>query len=209
MGRNARISFVNSLFMENYAETRRLQRKGRVTMGRHTRSRAKIWTDKYGDECLHLGNYCQLAGCTIVLGGNHGPDRVTTYPLRIWLGLEGAGQDGCPVPTGDTIIGSDVWACENSLILPGVTIGDGAIVAAGAVVTKDVPPYAMVGGNPAELIRFRFSEAQREALLDIRWWDWPDEKVLASLRWLCTEDVDAFIEYARGEQAVPSRSQVP
>jgi hypothetical protein len=109
--------------------------------------------------------------------------------------------DDYPVPTGDTIVGSDVWTMENCLILAGVKLGDGAFVAAGSVVTKDVPPYAIVGGNPAKLIRYRFSEEQIAALLEIRWWDWPEDKVRAAVPYLESEDVDEFIEYARGEQA--------
>jgi hypothetical protein len=131
---------------------------------------------------------------------------VTTYPVRINMGLDG-NHDDWPVPTGDTIVGSDVWTCEHSLILPGVTIGDGAVVAGGAVVTKDVPPYAIVGGNPAEVIRYRFDERQREALLKIRWWDWPDDKVRDAAPYLESEDIDAFIAYARGEAAVPDIAQ--
>lgn len=205
--RNGRISMVNSLFIEHQAELRRLQRKGRVVLGTETDARARIWTDVHGDERLLAGNYSQLGG-TFILGGNHGPNRVTIYPMRIAWGLEGAGQDGCPVPTGDTIVGSDVWTCEGSLILPGVTIGDGAVVAAGAVVFGDVPPYAIVAGNPAKVVTYRFDEDQREALLQIRWWDWPHERVLEAVPWLCTDEVDEFIAYARGEQPVATEAGV-
>jgi tetrahydrodipicolinate N-succinyltransferase len=85
------------------------------------------------------------------------------------------------------------------VILPGVTLGDGAIVAAGAVVTTDVPPYAIVGGNPARVIKSRFDDDQIAALLQIRWWDWPDDRVRAAVSVLSSSDVDAFIAYARAE----------
>jgi carbonic anhydrase/acetyltransferase-like protein (isoleucine patch superfamily) len=107
------------------------------------------------------------------------------------------------VPTGDTIVGSDVWTCEECVILSGVTIGDGAIVGAGAVVTKDVPPYAIVGGNPARLIRYRFDERQREALLAIRWWDWPEAEVRAALPALTGGDIDDLIAYATDGMRLP------
>lgn len=149
-----------------------------------------------------MGSYTSLAG-TYILGGNHGPDRPTTYPMRINWGLEGAWEDGVPVPTGDTIVGSDVWTCEESVILSGVKIGDGAIVGAGAVVTKDVPPYAIVGGSPARLIRYRFDEEQRAALLQIRWWDWPEDAVREALPLLTGGDVDALIAYATADAFVP------
>jgi acetyltransferase-like isoleucine patch superfamily enzyme len=200
--RNLRWALINALHGEHRAELQHLKRKGRVTLGQETVFRARVWADVNGDECLRVGSYCQCAG-TFILGGNHGPNRVTTYPLRMWWGLEGARQDGVPVPTGDTILGSEVWTCEESVIVPGVKIGDGAVVAAGAVVSRDVPPFAVVGGNPAKVIRYRFTEAQREALLEIRWWDWPKERVLAAVPWLASEDVDAFIMYARGEQPEP------
>ena len=200
--RNAWRAVVGALIGAEVAELRRLQRAGRVVLGPWSYSRARIQTDVHGHERLIAGNYSGLAG-TWILGMNHGPRRVSWYPHRIHFGM-GGNYDDYPVPTGDTIVGSDVWTTENCLILAGVKIGDGAIVAAGAVVTKDVPPYAIVGGNPATLIRYRFTEEQIAALLEIRWWDWPDEKVRAAVPWLESEDIDAFIEYARGERVGPS-----
>lgn len=199
LSRNARISVANALIGEE-AGLRRLQRTGRVVLGPWSYGRPRIFADRHGRERLLVGSYTGLDG-TWILGGNHGPNRITTYPIRINLGMDGD-YDEWPVPTGDTIVGSDVWTCENCLILPGVTIGDGAVVAAGAVVTKDVPPYAIVGGNPAKVLRYRFDEAQREALLEIRWWDWPEDKIRAAVRLFESEDVDRFIEFARGASAV-------
>jgi acetyltransferase-like isoleucine patch superfamily enzyme len=198
MARNARTSVANALIGEEIAEMRRLQKTGRVVLGTWSYGRPRIVTDVHGRERLIVGNYSGLDG-TWVLGMNHGPRRVSWYPHRIHFGMEG-NYDDYPVPTGDTIVGSDVWTMENCLILAGVKIGDGAYVAAGAVVTKDVPPYAIVGGNPAKLIRYRFSEEQIAALLEIRWWDWPEERVRAAVPYLESEDVDAFIEYARGQR---------
>lgn len=207
VARNARVSVANTLLGENEAEVRRLMRAGRVVYGPFTYGFPRVWSDGFGTERLLAGSYSSLGG-TYILGGNHGPNRVTTYPHRINWGMDGAGQDGVPVPTGDTVVGSDVWTCEECVILPGVTIGDGAIVAAGAVVTKHVPPYGVVGGNPARLIRYRFSEEQITALLEIRWWDWPEEKVRAAVPRLASENVDAFIADARGEQTVASGIEV-
>jgi acetyltransferase-like isoleucine patch superfamily enzyme len=195
------VGVVNALIGVEEAEMRRLKRSGRLVIGAWTYGRPRIFADRHGRERLIAGSYTGLDG-TWVLGGNHGPNRVSTYPHRIHFGM-GGDYDSWPVPTGDTIVGSDVWTTENCLVLPGITIGDGAIVAAGAVVTRDVPPYAIVGGNPARVIRYRFSEEQIAALLEIRWWDWPEEKVRAAVPWLESEDVDAFIVYARGESAVP------
>jgi acetyltransferase-like isoleucine patch superfamily enzyme len=202
---NVRIALRNAALGELYAEMRRLQRSGRVSVGPGTYGLPRVWSDVNGHERLRAGNYSSLNG-TFVLGGGHAVDRLTTYPHRINMRLPGAGTDGFPTPTGDTIVGSDVWTAFGSLILSGVTIGDGAIVAAGAVVTKDVPPYALVGGNPAKVIRYRFDEAQREALLQIRWWDWPEERVREAVPLLAGADIDALIAFARDEPGAPSRA---
>jgi hypothetical protein len=194
---NARIAVVNTLIGQEQAEMRRLQRAGRLVMGPWSYGRPRIFAFP-GRERLIVGSYSGLDG-TWLLGGNHGPRRVSWYPHRIHFEMEGS-YDDYPVPMGDTIVGNDVWTTENCLIMSGVKIGDGAIVAAGAVVTKDLPPYAIVGGNPAKLIRYRFTEEQIAALLEIRWWDWPEDKVRAAVPYLESEDADAFIEYARGQR---------
>lgn len=181
---------------------RRLQRQGRVVVGPGTYGIPTVHTFELDDTRLLVGNYSSL-GSIILLGGEHAADRVTTYPHRILMGLEGAGEDGFPTRTGNTVIGSDVWACYQSMLLSGVRIGDGAIVAGGAVVTRDVPPYAIVGGNPARVIRYRFDDEQIAALLDIRWWDWPEDEVRAAVPLLAGADVDAFIAYARARRPGP------
>jgi acetyltransferase-like isoleucine patch superfamily enzyme len=178
------------------AVVRRLKRKGRIIYGEGTYGFPKVHTFVHDRTRLIVGNYSAIGG-TYLLGGYHPVDHVTTYPLRIHLGLEGAGRDGNPVPIGDTHVGNDVWTGFGSWILGGVTIGDGAIVATGAVVTKDVPAYAIVGGVPAKVIRFRHTEEQREALLQIRWWDWAREEIIDAVPLLVSPDIDAFIDYAR------------
>jgi len=99
------------------------------------------------------------------------------------------------------VIGNDVWLGRNSLVLSGVTIGDGAVVAAGAVVTSDIPAYAIAGGVPAKVIRYRFTPEQIAALLRIRWWDWPDEAIVAEVDLLCGGNIDEFIR--RNDPALP------
>ncbi len=194
--RRARYGIPEALLGPNEVRLKRLIKSGRVTLGRHTYGVPEVRTFVYDDTRLHVGKYCSLGG-TYLLGGQHGSRTVSTYPHRINWHLEGAGQDGIPVPTGDTHVGSDVWTGYGCWILSGVKIGNGAIVATGAVVTKDVPDYAIVGGIPAKVIAYRHTEEQRAALLEMKWWDWPDEDVLEAVPYLASEDIDAFIEFAR------------
>jgi virginiamycin A acetyltransferase len=102
-------------------------------------------------------------------------------------------MDGKHYPSkGDTWVGNDVWIGQNATILPGLRIGDGAIIAANSTVTRDVEPYAIVGGNPAKLIRMRFSEAEIEELLELRWWDWDIDKISRNVSLLTGLNVEAL-----------------
>ncbi|HWA73958.1 MAG TPA: CatB-related O-acetyltransferase [Polyangiaceae bacterium] len=151
------------------------------------------------DGKLFIGKYCSIAGgVTILLGGNHRPDWVTTYPFTAVLDTwpEAKGIAGHPSTRGDVRIGNDVWLGQHSTILSGVTIGDGAVVATCSVVTRDVPPYAIVGGNPAQLIKYRFSEAVIASLLEIKWWDWPESYVRSVLPQLVSADIETFLRKA-------------
>ena len=143
---------------------------------------------------LHIGAYCSIsAEVLILLGGEHRTDWVSTSPIRVLNDLPGAWEDGHPATKGNVVIGNDVWIGVRSTILSGVSIGDGAVIGAGAVVTQDVPPFAIVGGDPAAVIRYRFPEETRAALQRIAWWDWPHEKVLEHVDALCSPDVEGFI----------------
>jgi acetyltransferase-like isoleucine patch superfamily enzyme len=184
---------------EDRAVLERLQRRGRVVYGTGTYGVPKIHVFAYDSSRLLVGNYSAMGG-TYLLGGQHAAKHVSSFPFRINYGLEGAGQDGNPAVRGDIVVGSDVWTGYGTWILSGVTIGDGAIVATGAVVTKDVPPYAIVGGIPAKVIGYRHTEEQRAALLEIRWWEWPHDEVMAAVPYLASPDIDAFISYARAKQ---------
>lgn len=106
-----------------------------------------------------------------LLGGEHRADWITTYPFNALFG-EGAHITGHPSSKGDIVVGNDVWIGYQSCILSGVTIGNGAIIGAKSVVTKDVPPYAIVAGNPAKFIRYRFPQETIDKLEHLAWWDW-------------------------------------
>ena len=126
-------------------------------------------------------------------GANHLSAAISTYPFAIFGEDWSNAMEGKAYPgKGDTKIGNDVWIGYGATIMPGVTIGDGAIIATKSVVTKDVAPYAIVGGNPAKEIRKRFSEDEIKALLEIQWWDWPIEKITENVQLLTGNDVEAI-----------------
>ena len=141
-----------------------------------------------------IGNYCQIAhNVAIEIGMNHVFHGVTAYPFGDVLGYtENDYIQRCLVNKQQIIIGHDVWIGGNATIIKGVKIGNGAIIGSNAVVTKDVPPYAIVGGNPAKIIRYRFSPEIIEALDKIKWWYWPLEKVKANRQYM--ENVEEFIK---------------
>jgi acetyltransferase-like isoleucine patch superfamily enzyme len=141
-----------------------------------------------------IGNFASVApDADFYVGGLHRTEWVSQYGLRAMLALPGAHEDGFTHGRGDIVVGSDTWVTNGVTVMSGVTIGDGAVVGTKAVVAKDVRPYAVVVGNPAREIRRRFSDEQVEALLRIRWWDWPTEKVKEHVALLTSPDVDAFI----------------
>jgi virginiamycin A acetyltransferase len=152
----------------------------------------KYLFDFTGDQ-LVIGKFCMIASDVtfIMNGANHLSDAISTYPFAIFGGDWGNAMEGKQYPTkGNTVIGNDVWIGYGATIMPGVQVGDGAIIATKSVVTKDVAPYSIVGGNPAQEIRKRFSEQEIEELLEIRWWDWPIEKVTAKVQKLTGNQIN-------------------
>jgi virginiamycin A acetyltransferase len=160
----------------------------------HFESNVLYHFDFIGDRLL-IGRFCSIAAETrfIMNGGNHPTSWVSTYPFPVFgSGWEGAMPSDWP-NKGDTIVGSDVWIGYAATIMPGVRIGDGAIVASCAVVTRDVPPYAIVGGNPATVLRSRFDDATVTRLLALRWWDWDAETITRRVGELCSDNVEAIL----------------
>lgn len=135
-----------------------------------------------------IGKFCSIACGTKFLfnSANHTLDSLSTYTFPIFY--DEWQQEVNPRKSwdnkGDIVIGNDVWICYEVVILAGVTIGDGSIIGTRAVVTKDVPPYTIVGGVPAKPIRKHFSDEGIETLLTLKWWDWPVEKIAASMEFI-------------------------
>jgi len=138
---------------------------------------------------LIIGKYCSIgSGAVFIMAGNQGhrSDWVSTFPFYYQANIFKSSKNPYE-KAGDTCIGNDVWIGTEAMIMAGVTIGSGAIISARAVVTKNVPPYAIVGGNPAQIIKYRFSEGEIEKLLKLKWWDWSEERVKESMGWICGE----------------------
>lgn len=156
--------------------------------------------DFIGDR-LVIGRYCALAAGVrfIMNGANHAMGGFSTYPFNIFAGGWEAGFDPeswAAGYRGDTVVGNDVWIGTETMVMPGMRIGDGAIVAARSVVTSDVAPYAVVGGNPARELRRRFDADTISRLLAIAWWNWPADKVSRNLDAIRGSDL-AALEAAR------------
>lgn len=154
-----------------------------------------VWYDDRKSDgsvpCVKIGRHTSIAvNCTFVMSQHN--YRFVTNSLsqrNVWTHQQGNFSSFC---RGDINIGHDVWIGANVMIMDGVSIGHGAVVAAGAVVTKDVPAYAIVGGNPAQLLKYRFTAEQITKLLDLAWWDW----LPGGDARLFTENIDAFIAEA-------------
>ncbi|HET6524330.1 type B chloramphenicol O-acetyltransferase [Sphingopyxis sp.] len=148
---------------------------------------------------LIIGSFCSIgSGAAFIMAGNQGHrhDWISTFPFY-WMpevrAFEGA-RNGFQ-PAGDTVVGNDVWIGSEAIVMPGVRIGDGAVIATRAVVTRDVAPYSIVGGNPAAPIRTRFDAARIALLLEMRWWDWSDEQLHAAMPLLTGGKVEALHEH--------------
>lgn len=145
---------------------------------------------------LKIGAFCSIAtNVQVLLGGHHHTGWLSTYPFSSML--ENADLPECSISRGDVVIGSDVWLCSDAIILSGVSIGHGAIVSAGSLVTRDVEPFSIVAGNPAAHVRWRFDETTRTALLDIAWWKWPVEEIVRIAPLLCSGDIGPLQAYAK------------
>lgn len=144
---------------------------------------------------LKIGKYCSIAsGAVFLLGGNHTHrmDWVTVYPFK---GTSKKAYES----KGDTVVGNDVWIGMEAMVMPGVKIGDGAVVAARSVVTKDIPPYTVVGGNPAKVIKERYTPEEVSILQRVSWWNWKEEDIERGMEILQSRDLKKLEKFYENE----------
>ena len=169
------------------------------SIGKYTYGKDNIKIHWYlEDNWLEIGSFCSIAGeLTIFLGGNHRIDWATTFPFGHAFGdkftkFNGVGH---PLTKGDIIIGNDVWIGNNVTIMSGVTIGDGSVIATNSHIVKDVEPYTVVGGNPSKVIKKRFEDETINKLLELKWWEFPDEIIDEISPLLCSEYFENHLPY--------------
>lgn len=181
---------------DSYLRWHGLLQSGRFSFGRHTYFSNWPRVDFFEGHAssVKIGCFVRFAkGVVIVTGGRHCLDAPSSYPFkRIW-DVPKAEAESIPQGGEDVIIANDVWIGTEAMILSGVRIGNGAVVGARAVVTKDVPPYAVVAGVPAKVVRYRFSPEEIEKLERIAWWDWNDEEIRKAVPLLSGGSVSEFI----------------
>ena len=159
---------------------------------RNFEKNVKYHFDFIGDKLI-IGKFCMVASDVtfIMNGANHLTKAISSYPFAIFGGDWAKAMEGKSYPVkGDTIIGNDVWIGHKATIMPGVQIGDGAIIASHSVITKDVEPYTIVGGNPVKPIRKRFPDEQIKILLELKWWDWDIKRINQSVKILTGNDIE-------------------
>lgn len=198
----------------------RLFGRARVSDARFMRdnpqfSRYQIGEGTYGspavlawgtETTLQIGNYCSLAeGVVIMLGGEHRLDWVSAYPFNRFM-PSASHITGHPHSKGDVVIGNDVWIGREALLLSGIKVGDGAVIGARAVVSKDVAPYSIVAGNPARHIRYRFEPEIIARLEGLAWWNWPVEEIEKAVPFIMNADIQGFLERYETEKVERSLS---
>lgn len=166
--------------------------------------------DREDVDKLIIGSYCSIgSGVSFIMAGNQGHrhDWVSTFPFFYMSEVEyfKSAIDGFK-NAGDTVVGNDVWIGSEAMIMPGVTIGDGAVIGSRALITRDVEPYGIVGGNPAKLIKKRFLEDHIEKLMEMQWWNWDDEVLSNAIPILCSNNIDNLYDFYKTYKGLTGQS---
>ncbi len=158
-----------------------------------------LFPDRTDVDQLIIGSFCSIgSGAAFIMAGNQGHcyDWVSSFPFFFMPEVAAfEGSKNAFQPAGDTVIGHDVWIGSEAMIMPGIKVGHGAVIGSRALVTKDVDPYTIVGGNPAKPIRKRFSDEQIERLLEMNWWDWPLDQLKAAMPLICSADITGLYAF--------------
>jgi acetyltransferase-like isoleucine patch superfamily enzyme len=168
-----------------------------MELGKYSYGTQNIAVFSWGEPAtIKIGAFCSIASkCEIFIGGNHHMDTITTYPFGM-INTQTFSHPNVrmsPLTKGDVIIGNDVWIGHGVTIMSGVKIGDGAVIATNSHVVKDVPPYSIVGGNPAKVIRYRFTDDQIKDLLEVKWWEWQDSVINENLELICSDHIAELV----------------
>lgn len=155
--------------------------------------------DRYDVDKLIIGSFCSIgSGASFIMAGNQGHrhDWISTFPFFYMSEVEDFrnANDGFQ-KSGDTVIGNDVWIGSEAMIMPGINVGDGAVIGSRALVTKNIEPYAVVGGNPAKEIKKRFSDEHIDMLLEMQWWNWNEKLLKNAMPLLCDGNIHALYDF--------------
>ncbi|RYE90840.1 MAG: type B chloramphenicol O-acetyltransferase [Myxococcales bacterium] len=161
-----------------------------------------LMPDRTDVDRLIIGSFCSIgSGAAFIMAGNQGHryDWVSSFPFFFMPEVAefGPAQNAFQA-AGDTVVGSDVWIGSEAMIMPGIRVGHGAVIGSRALVTRDVEPYTIVGGNPARPIRKRFSDEDIARLLEMAWWDWPLDRLEAAMPLLCSSDIAGLYRFWQG-----------
>lgn len=157
-----------------------------------------LMPDRDDVDRLIIGKFCSIgSGACFIMAGNqgHNPNWVSTFPFFYQDNELFINAKDAFCKAGDTKVGNDVWIGSEAMIMPGVNVGHGAIIGSRALVTKDVESYTVIGGNPAKVIKKRFSEKHIKLLLKMQWWNWEQKHMKKAVELLCSEDIDGLYSY--------------
>jgi acetyltransferase-like isoleucine patch superfamily enzyme len=175
------------------------QRMSGYSAGPFTYGKPRVLDLGFHDTVFKVGAYTSIGPeVSVLLGAEHDARSLTTYPFAA-LWPEARSLSVPCASKGDIIVGNDCWIGARAIILSGVTIGDGCIIGAGSVVTRDLPPYSVAAGNPCRVLRMRFEPKDIETLLRLRWWDWPRDVTVRAIPHLVAADVDGLLAFAHSE----------
>ncbi|MDR2842514.1 MAG: CatB-related O-acetyltransferase [Spirochaetaceae bacterium] len=204
---NRQIAIEEIKYLRNYLRAKHVQFYGElidtIEFGDFTYGLPFLDYIDYSDIKVKIGRFCSIAkDVVIMMGGEHHSEWLSTYPFSQRLKNFEDLPDGKKVAKGNVTIGNDVWLAGGVKILSGVSIGDGCVVGANSLVTKDLPEYTICGGVPAKVIRKRFSDEITAQLKKLQWWNWREEDLCGAIPILQTNDIEKLIAYSQRNNCI-------